>query len=147
MSLRPLPSVVFVAALASACMPAAIAGPSLASKASVAFSVIVPVVITSLLSPQSQILDTSGKFAPRWTVSAVRPEGDKTALELDSDDKTLKMAMSIDRAIVQREQLAVGDSIVVEEVGTTGYAARKGAATIALFARPGMNMAHSRARA
>jgi len=147
MSLRPAHPVVFVAAIASVCMPAANAGPSLASQASVAISVLVPVVITSMLSPQSQILDTSGKFAPRWRVSSVRSEGDKTALELDSDDKTLKMAMTIDHAIVQREQLQVGDSIVVEEVGTTGYAAKKGAATIALFAKPGMNMAHSRARA
>lgn len=82
----------------------------------------------------------------RWSVAAVRPEGDKTALELRSDDQQLKIDMAIQTRIVQNEALKTGDRIDIEAVGKAGYAVKKGTATIALLAEPGTGMAHSRPR-
>ena len=82
----------------------------------------------------------------RWRVAAIRPEGDKTALELRSDDQQLKIDMAIQTRIVQNEALKAGDRIDIEAVGKAGYAVKKGKATIALLAEPGTGMAHSRPR-
>jgi hypothetical protein len=82
----------------------------------------------------------------RWSVVTVRPEGDKTALELHSDDQQLKIDMAIQTRIAQNEAIKAGDRIDIEAVGKAGYAVKKGKATIALLAEPGTGMAHSRPR-
>lgn len=82
----------------------------------------------------------------RWSVAAVRPRGDKTALELHSDDGRLKLETAIDTRIAQAEQIRVGDAIEIDTVGKTGYAMKKGAKTIALLAEPGAGAVHSKAR-
>lgn len=87
-------------------------------------------------------IDTS----QRWKVGAVRPEGDKTALELHSDDRLLKIDMAIDTRIAQEQKIQVGDGIAIDAIGKAGYAVKKGEATIALLAEPGSGMAHSQPR-
>lgn len=82
----------------------------------------------------------------RWSVGAVRPNGDKTALELRSDDQQLKIDMAIQTRIAQNEAIMAGDRIDIEAIGKAGYAVKKGKATIALLAEPGTGMAHSRPR-
>ena len=82
----------------------------------------------------------------RWSVAAVRPEGDKTALELHSDDKELKIEMAIQNRVAQNEAIKAGDRIDIEAVGKAGYVVKKGKSTIAVLAEPGAGMAHSRPR-
>ena len=76
----------------------------------------------------------------------MRPNGDKTALELHSDDQQLKIDMAIQTRIAQNEAIEAGDRIDIEAIGKAGYAVKKGKATIALLAEPGTGMAHSRPR-
>ena len=97
---------------------------------------------TKLAEGSSAVVDVS----KRWSVAAVRPEGDKTALELHSDDKQLKIDMAIQNRIAQNEAIKVGDRIDIEAVGKAGYVVKKGKSTIAVLGEPGTGMAHSRPR-
>ena len=82
----------------------------------------------------------------RWSVGAMRPDGDKTALELHSDDHQLKIDMAIQNQIAQDAQLKVGDRIEIATIGRTGYIVKKGKSTIALLAEPATGMGHSAPR-
>lgn len=82
----------------------------------------------------------------RWHVGAVRQDGDKTAVQLDSDDGQLTLDMTIQTRIVQNEQVRVGDPLNVEPIGRAGYIVKKGQGTLALLAEPGAGMMHSTPR-
>lgn len=81
-----------------------------------------------------------------WRVASVQEKGDKTALELHSDDPKMKLEMAVDTKIAQAQQVKVGDAIEIEAVGKTGHVVRKGKTTIALLAEPGNGTVHSKAR-
>jgi hypothetical protein len=82
----------------------------------------------------------------RWRVGAVRPDGDKTAVQLDSDDGQLTLDMTIQTRIVQNEGVKVGDPVNIEAIGRAGYIVEKGQGTLALLAEPGAGMIHSTPR-
>lgn len=121
-------------------------GPSDISAMASALVLLSPVIITYVDSDLSEKASEAAFGEQRWSVETVRPEGDKTALELRSDDQKMKIAMTMDARLAQREQVRVGDRIDIEAVGKTGYTVRKGGVTIALLADPANGMAHSKAR-
>ena len=81
-----------------------------------------------------------------WKVAKVKQQGPKTDLELHCDDKQVKLDMTIDSRVAQEQQLKVGDQLDIDAIGKTGYAVRKGPATVAILAEPGAGMVHSKAR-
>ena len=82
----------------------------------------------------------------QWRVAAIKPQGEKTAVELRSVDRQLKLDMMVDTKVAQARHIKVDDDIAIEAVGNTGYVVKKGAATIGLLAEPGSGMVHSKAR-
>lgn len=85
-------------------------------------------------------------LSQRWKVDKVQPRGARTELQLQSDDKQLKLDVTVDNRIAQAQHIKAGDELDIEAIGTTGYAIKKGEATVALLEQPGAGMAHSTAR-
>lgn len=146
MRLHSLLALVIAATLAAPSQAAA-PGPSetLASVGSVILLVPFSVVylsVNAVADGSSAALDVT----KRWSVAAVRPAGDKTALELHSDDKLLKIDMAVQTQVAQNAQLKVGDRVEIDKVGQAGYIVKKGKNTIALLAEPGTGMVHSAPR-
>lgn len=82
----------------------------------------------------------------RWEVAKVAPQGETTALELRSEDKELKIDMTVATATVRTQGLQVRDRLDIEPIGRAGYAVNKGTATIGVLAQPDSGMAHSAPR-
>ena len=81
-----------------------------------------------------------------WKVAKVQPRGPRTELELHCDEQQVKLDMRIDSRVAQDQQLQVGDQLDIDAIGKTGYAVRKGRATVAILADPGTGIVHSKAR-
>lgn len=115
-----------------------------ASRRAVSAVVFVPFSLVYVSAAASNAY--SLRDAKRWKVTQAQPKGDKTALELHSDDKRMKLDMEIETQVAQAQRVEVGDSIDIDAIGNTGYAVRKGEATIALLAEPAAGATHSAVR-
>ncbi|MEM8513480.1 hypothetical protein RCH14_002810 [Massilia sp. MP_M2] len=136
-----------LAAAIAAPSQAAAPGPSDTASSVVSIVLLVPFSVVYLSAKAvAEGASATVDVSQRWSVGAVRPDGDKTALELHSDDKQLKIDMAIQTRIAQKEALKVGDRIDIEAIGKAGYVVKKGKATVALLAEPGSGMVHSRPR-
>lgn len=82
----------------------------------------------------------------RWEVTKVTPQAERTAVELRSEDKQLKIDMTVATAMARSQGLQVHDQVDIAPIGKAGYAVSKGATTIAVLAQAGSGMVHSRAR-
>lgn len=149
--MRPhsLPALILAAAIAS---PATAGegklGPSEALFLSTASVAILPFYMLSAagvhLSQQaSKGIKERGK---RWEVTNVAPQGERTAVELRSEDKELKIAMTVPTATVRAQGVQLHDQVEIEPIGKAGYAVSKGAATIGVLAQPDSGMLHSQPR-
>jgi hypothetical protein len=94
----------------------------------------------------SEASRSSLNLSQRWKVDKVQPRGARTELQLHCDDKQLKLDLAIDNRIAQAQQIKVGDELDIEAIGSTGYAVKKGQATVVLLEQPGAGMAHSTPR-
>jgi hypothetical protein len=82
----------------------------------------------------------------RWRVAALRPQGEKTAVELRSEDKTLKLETTVATTTVRSQRLQVDDELGLQAIGKSGYALKKGETTIGVLVRPDTGLVHSKAR-
>mgnify|MGYP000880830774 CR=1 FL=1 len=147
MLLRTLLAVALAAAFASPAKAFIKFGPSETSAVVGSLVLVSPFIVVYSGAVESKKASvTAVDASQRWTVETVRPEGDKTALELRSDDRKMKIAMAMDTRLAQREQVRVGDRIDLEAVGETGYTVKKGEVTIALLTNPETGMTYSKAR-
>jgi hypothetical protein len=122
--------------------------PSDASVAASAVVVLVPLIlvaggsyVVSQMSATERMVDNK-----RWEVARVRPQGDKTALELRSKQEDLKIDMTVPTGTARSQKLQVRDELDIEAIGKAGYAVRKGATTIGILTQPGSGMVHSKPR-
>lgn len=81
-----------------------------------------------------------------WTVAGVREQGEKTAVELRSDDGELKLDLTVVTRTARAEGLKVRDQLDVDPIGKSGFVVKKGAATIGVLTRPGAGLADSKVR-
>lgn len=82
----------------------------------------------------------------RWRVTAVRAQGEKTALELRSEDQGLKLETTVATTTARSQGLKAGDELDLQVIGKSGYALRKGETTIGVLAQPDSGLVHSSAR-
>ena len=148
MQLRSFIAVALAAAIAApAPATAQSLTPSEASALTGSFIVLLPFSLVALSGAVvSNKIEESLDGQKQWRVAAIKPQGDKTAVELRSADARLKLDMMVDTKVALARQLKVDDTIGIEAVGKTGYVVSKGAATIGLLAEPGSGMVHSKAR-
>lgn len=104
-----------------------------------------------LLSAAGQTLSekvTPEKMAHnrRWEVTNVAAQGERTAVELRSQDKELKIDMVVPTGTAQAQGLQVRDQVEIAPIGKAGYAVTKGEATIGVLAQSGTGLVHSKAR-
>jgi len=143
---RSLLAVTLAAAIAmSAPAPAMAANLSDVSRNVAGSLVLSPVIILSLAVVGSATLSNAFDGSTRWKVTSVRPKGKKTAVEL-CDDRQAKIEVELDSRVAHEQNVRVDDELGIEALGKSGYALKKGAATIALLAQPGNGMHHSKAR-
>jgi hypothetical protein len=83
----------------------------------------------------------------RWRVAAVRPQGEKTALELRSEDQTLMLETTVATRTARAQGLKAGDQLGIEAIGKSGYAVKKADTTIGVLVQPESGLVHSKARA
>lgn len=146
MHLRSLLAVTLAAAIAlPAPSMARDSGLSQASRTVVASVIIVPVVIGSLAVVGSHKISNVFEGSTRWKVTSVRPEGKTTAVQM-CDDRQAKIEVALDSKVAHEQNVRVDDELAIEGLGKSGYALKKGTATIALLAQPGNGMNHSKAR-
>lgn len=123
-------------------------GPSEATFLSIITVAAVPLM---LLSGAGQVLSekvTSEKMEGnrRWEVTNVAPQGERTAVELRSEDGQLKIDMTVATGTARAQGLQVRDRLEIEPIGKAGYAVNKGVATIGVLAQRDSGMVHSKAR-
>ena len=82
----------------------------------------------------------------RWRVAAVRPQGEKTALELRSEDQTLMLETTVATKTARAHGIKAGDELGLQAIGKSGYALKKGETTIGVLVRPDTGLVHSAAR-
>lgn len=130
--------------------PAPVVAQSDLSEASVAAGSLVVAVPFSLVALSgiglSEVSKAPFNLSRSWKVGKVQPRGPKTDVELHCDDKQVRLDMTIDSRVAQERQLQVGDQLDIDAIGKSGYAVRKGQATVAILAEPGAGMVHSKAR-
>lgn len=107
--------------------------------------VLSPVIVLSLAVYGSATLSNAFHGSTSWKVTSVRPKGKKTAVEL-CDERQARIEVELDSRVAQAQNVRVDDELGIEALGKSGYALKKGAATIALLAQPGNGMHHSKAR-
>jgi len=83
----------------------------------------------------------------RWRVAAVRPQGEKTALELRSEDQTLMLETTVATRTARAQGIKAGDELGIEAIGKSGYALKKADTTIGVLVQPESGLVHSKARA
>lgn len=145
---RSLLAVVLAAAIALPASSPAMAGRSGLSEASAAgvgSLVLSPVVVLSLAAVGSATLSNALDGSTRWKVTEVRPKGKKTTVEM-CDDRQARIEVELDSKVAHEQNVRVDDELGIEALGKSGYALKKGTATIALLAQPGNGMHHSKAR-
>jgi len=120
-------------------------GLSGASQAAATSLMIAPVIVLSLAVVGSATVSNAFNGSNRWKVTSVRPKGKTTAVEL-CDDRQARIEVALDSRIAHEQDLRVDDELAIEALGKSGYALKKGSATIALLAQPGNGMHHSKAR-
>ena len=114
-------------------------------------SAIVVVASPFILSYQggkklSQAVSGDLESQKRWRVAALRPQGDKTAVELRSEDKTMKIDTMVATRTARSQGLKVDDELGIEPIGKSGYTLKKGATTIGVMTQPDSGLVHSKAR-
>jgi len=82
----------------------------------------------------------------RWRVAALRPQGEKTAVELRSEDKTLTLETTVATTTARAQRLQVDDELGLQPIGKSGYTLKKGETTIGVLVRPDTGLVHSTAR-
>jgi len=135
-------------AVAIAAPAPAMAAQSDLSKASgnVAGSVLlVPVIVVSLAVVGSVAVSEVFDGSTRWTVTGVRKQGKKTTVDM-CDERQARIEVALDNQVAQAHDVRVDDVLGIEALGKSGYALKKGTATLALLAQPGNGMHHSKAR-
>lgn len=143
---RSLLAVVLAAAIAlPAPAMAGKSGLSGASQTAVGSLVLSPVIVLSLAVVGSAAISNAFDGSTRWKVTGVRPQGKKTAVEM-CDDRQARIEVELDSNVAHEQNVRVNDELGIEALGKSGYALKKGTATIALLAQPGNGMHHSKAR-
>ncbi|QNA87799.1 hypothetical protein G4G28_03690 [Massilia sp. Dwa41.01b] len=91
---------------------------------------------------------TSGDPAKnkQWQVAAMRTEGDRTALELRSEDGATRVDTMVSSAIARAHAVKLHDTLEIEAIGQTGFAVKKAGATLVVMVRPDTGLLHSKAR-
>ena len=82
----------------------------------------------------------------RWRVAAVRPQGEKTALELRSEDKSMMLETTVATRTARAQNVKAGDELGIEAIGKSGYAMKKADTTIGVLVQPESGLVHSKAR-
>lgn len=119
------------------------------SEASAVMSAVVVLVPISVVAAGSYVVSETVEHISshrHWHVIEVKPQGEKTAVQLCSDDDKVKVAMQVPTATARTHGLQVRDAVQLEPVGKAGFLVRKGGATVGVLADPGAGMVHSKAR-
>lgn len=147
--MRAAPFVVLALA-ASLAAPASAEVNLTASEAS-ALSAVIVVASPFVLSYQggkklSQAASGDLESQKRWRVAALRPQGDRTAVALRSEDNTLQIDTMVATRTARSQGLKVDDELGIEPIGKSGYTLKKGDTTIGVMTPPDSGLVHSKAR-
>ncbi|WP_136220132.1 hypothetical protein [Massilia sp. Mn16-1_5] len=150
--MRPRSLLVLTVAAAIATPVSAGDGHLTSTDASLISALVVVAAPFSLASAAGEVLSQASSTEKlernkQWRVAAVRPQGDKTALELRSEDKTLKLETIVATTTARAQKLQVEDEIGLETIGKSGYTLKKAGTTIGVLVRPESGLVHSKARA
>jgi len=153
MRAAPLVTLVFAVTFAAALTAPAPASAEMnltASEAS-ALSAVIVVASPFILSHQSgkklsQAASGDLDSQKRWRVAALRPQGDKTAIALRSEDQTMQIDTMVATKTARSQGLKLNDELGIEPIGRSGYTLKKGATTIGVMTPPDSGLLHSKAR-
>lgn len=79
-------------------------------------------------------------------VTAIRQQGNRTALTLRSKDGVTQVDTLVSSAAARAQAVQVNDMLDIEAIGQTGFAVKKAGATLVVLARPDTGLVHSKAR-
>ena len=94
----------------------------------------------------SQAVSGELESRKRWRVATLRPQGDKTAVALRSEDQTMQIDTMVATRTARSQALKVDDELGIEAIGKSGYTLKKGATTIGVMTPPDSGLLHSTAR-
>lgn len=151
MRVAPLVTLVFAATLAATLTAPASAEMNLTASEASALSAVIVVASPFVLSSQggkklSEAVSGDLEGQKRWRVAALRPQGDKTAIELRSEDKTMQIDTMVATRTARSQGLKVDDELGIKPIGKSGYTLKKGATTIGVMTPPDSGLVHSKAR-
>ncbi|MFC3460879.1 MULTISPECIES: hypothetical protein [Massilia] len=144
-------TLVFAATLAGTLTAPASAEMNLTASEASALSAVIVVASPFILSHQggkklSQAASGGLEGQKRWRVAALRPQGDKTAVALRSEDQTMQIDTMVATKTARSQGLKVDDELGIEPIGRSGYTLKKGATTIGVMTPPDSGLLHSKAR-
>lgn len=129
-------------------------GPSEASAASVAGSVLASAAVValplSLVVAGSQVVGLSMKqvhdqLSPhtRWTVRGVTEQDGRTVLALQSPDQTATLTVAVPTEQARRTRIALNDTVTAERLGSNSFALKHQSTTLGVLANPQAGLSRS----